>query len=159
MAIPSIQESQLIYEQAEIEKLIEQAKILYPIGTEFKSAFEGDKCTIADHDFEWITQIGGSRNAIQSSNGGWVYHDGVWAEIINSSEEPKFEVGDLVTIPNVQSLGEIHQFWPNIPYRIDRVENDGTFITMLSHIRCGMISSRFRLYQPRQKVINNYNIY
>lgn len=66
------------------DALLEEAKRRYPVGTEFKSTYQGDWAKVIDLDFKWVEQY----KAIQNSNGGWVYQLGNWAEII---EEPKVE--------------------------------------------------------------------
>ena len=72
------------------DALLEEAKRRYPVGTEFKSTYQGDWAKVIDLDFKWVEQY----KAIQNSNGGWVYQLGNWAEILEKPKvETKFEKG------------------------------------------------------------------
>lgn len=81
------------------DALLEDAKKRYPVGTEFKSTYQGDWAKVIDLDFKWVEQY----KAIQNSNGGWVYQLGNWAEII---EEPKVEVKEKIKSTITWKIGD-----------------------------------------------------
>ncbi len=63
-----------------IEKILEKAKIMYPIGTKFKNLYRHDLYYIVTDDL-YIQSGGITHIGIY-----WVYKDGKWAEIVKLGE-------------------------------------------------------------------------
>lgn len=70
-----------------IIQLIEEAKKRYPVGTIFNSTYQEDKNKVINHDFTWANGIAGHTNIIKNSDGGWVYSNDKWAEIVKMGEQ------------------------------------------------------------------------
>lgn len=74
------------------EELLEEAKIRYPIGTEFLSALkycpDPAKCTVTGHSVDKVQ----GRTIVWGGKQGFLYDDGKWAEII-SKPELQYEIG------------------------------------------------------------------
>jgi len=68
----------------ETEKLLKQAKFLYPVGTEFKNAVNKSTNKIVPNKpvYNNITST-----SIGINGFGWLLYDGVWAEVISRPEE------------------------------------------------------------------------
>lgn len=84
---------ELIQEKSQQELLLEEAKLRYPIGTEFYSALPGDlnptrlKC---NGEYRFQKDVHGYKNVIWNKDHnnrgcGFLYCNGTWAEIINKN--------------------------------------------------------------------------
>lgn len=62
-----------------IEGLLKMAELKYPVGCRFKSCFEQDINTVIIHPFTYRKD----KNAVQNSNGGWVWWNDKWAEVVS----------------------------------------------------------------------------
>lgn len=120
------------------DALLEEAKKRYPVGTEFKSTYQGDWAKVIDLDFKWVEQY----KAIQNSNGGWVYQLGNWAEII---EEPKVEVKEKIKSTITWKIGDYVVFvedWNRSKKgNIDKIKKLGEGVTTLYLKKEGLAGS------------------
>ncbi len=79
----------------EQEELLAEARRRYPVGTVFKSTHQGSIVTRKSGE-HWDDVVNSSINVIwngRSHNGeGWLYKNGIWAEIISTPkvEEPEY---------------------------------------------------------------------
>ncbi len=120
------------------DALLEEAKRRYPVGTKFKSTYQGDWAKVIDLDFKWVEQY----KAIQNSNGGWVYQLGNWAEII---EEPKVEVKEKIKSTITWKIGDYVVFvedWNRSKKgNIDKIKKLGEGVTTLYLKKEGLAGS------------------
>lgn len=76
------------------DELLEEARIRYPVGTKFKSAYDLKTEKIVETtDFYWW---GGTDIVADSKSGYSVYRKGKWAEIVEESKVEKWGVGTYV---------------------------------------------------------------
>lgn len=120
------------------DALLEEAKKRYPVGTEFKSTYQGDWAKVIDLDFKWVEQY----KAIQNSNGGWVYQLGNWAEIV---EESKVEVKEKIKSTITWKIGDYVVFvedWNRSKKgNIDKIKKLGEGVTTLYLKKEGLAGS------------------
>lgn len=72
--------------------MMQEAKNRYPVGTIFLSTYEKNgKATVVNLDFRYIPRISNYTDVIENSDGGWVYANGKWAEIVELGQKPEYQ--------------------------------------------------------------------
>lgn len=77
------------YTKEEMEHMLEYAKKWYPKGTRFRSTFD-NKGNIQHSGKSYWKDAPAYGQVIQHDEGGWIFSEGKWAEIIDGSQPPPY---------------------------------------------------------------------